>query len=193
MIPIQRTSSGDRRGFTLVELVVIMAVVAIILSLGLPALQNMIHRSKIEGAARTIAAMMRTARFEAVKRSAQVTVRIDTSSNDAVSFIDTDGDFILDGGELRLGQLNLPGGVTFSGPAAQPFVDGLDTMGTAGWASFIADGSVPTSGAFRLADARGNFVEVRVEPAASARVQIRKWDGSDWLFQGEGGSGWEWY
>jgi prepilin-type N-terminal cleavage/methylation domain-containing protein len=182
-----------KRGFTLVELVLVMAIVAVLLSLGLPALQNMIHRSKIEGAARTTASMMRNARFEAIKQAVPVIVRIDTASNDVVAFVDENSDFTLDASEQRLGQMNLPGGVAFAGPASQPFVDGLDSAGTAGWASFVTDGSVTSSGAFRLADQRGNFLEVRVEPAATARIQIRKWDGSDWRYQGEGGSGWTWY
>ncbi len=32
------------------------------------------------------------------------------------------------------------------------------------------------TGAIRFGDLRGNFLEVRVEPAATARVQVLKWD-----------------
>ena len=50
-------------------------------------------------------------------------------------------------------------------------------------------------GAFRIADQRGNFLEARIAAATTARVELRKWDGSEWREQGEEeeGGAWTWY
>ncbi|TNF73479.1 MAG: prepilin-type N-terminal cleavage/methylation domain-containing protein, partial [Acidobacteria bacterium] len=58
-----RTHSG---GFTLLEIMVVVAVVGIVALMGLPALQNMILRSKHEGAARRISMLIHQAKMEAV-------------------------------------------------------------------------------------------------------------------------------
>jgi len=180
-------------GFTLIELLVSLAIVSMLVMIGLPELMSTIHRSKLEGAARSTASMMRSARFEAVKQATTVAVRVDTNTNEVMSFIDTSADGTFDAGERELGRFNLPAGLQFAGPGALTFSDGLANDGTAAWASFVSDGSVAVAGAVRFADERNNYLEVRVAPPASARVQLRKWDGAQWRYQGEGGDSWKWY
>lgn len=180
------------RGFTLVEALIVLAVVAVITGLGMPALQQMIHRSKIEGIARQTSVMMQAARLEAIKRSRPGLVKIDTATRQIVSFIDENDDAVQDPAEGELGLLTLPSGVNFSAPPAQQAIDGFESAGTEGWVTFEGDGSVELEGAFRFGDPRGNFLEVRVAPAATARAEVRKWDGSDWQAPGEGGQAWQW-
>ena len=59
-------------------------------------------------------------------------------------------------------------------------------------AVFDSDGSVRVVGAFRTGDLEGHDLEVRIEPQATARVEIRKWDGTEYLAQGEKGKTWQW-
>ena len=60
-------------------------------------------------------------------------------------------------------------------------------------AYFGIDGTVGDNGAFRIADERGNYLEARIAAATTARVELRKWEGSEWREQGEGEQGaWSW-
>lgn len=67
------------RGFTLVELVVTIAVLAISLSIAIPSFQNAILNSKLGSSADSLAASARLAHSEAIKRNAAVTLCV--SSN----------------------------------------------------------------------------------------------------------------
>ena len=59
-------------------------------------------------------------------------------------------------------------------------------------AVFLSDGSVLELGAFRTGDLEGNYLEIRVDPKATARVEILKWDGAEYLAQGDKGKTWKW-
>ncbi len=180
------------RGFTLIELIVVLLVVGLVLGLGLPALQQLIHRGKLEGFARQTSVMMQAARFEAIKRSRQVVVQIDTTTEQVVSWVDDNGDAVQDPGELQLGLMTLPSGVDFAAPGGQAVIEGFTTAGTTGWVIYGTDGATDLAGAFRLGDQRGNFIEVRVATTAAARSTVLKWQDAQWLELGEGGGGWEW-
>jgi prepilin-type N-terminal cleavage/methylation domain-containing protein len=75
-------------GFTLIELLVVILVLAIIALVGMPALQTMILRSKLEGFARTFSVNLQVARQEAIKRSVPVVVEFDLDNNSIRAFAD---------------------------------------------------------------------------------------------------------
>jgi hypothetical protein len=57
--------------------------------------------------------------------------------------------------------------------------------------SFQTDGSVEYSGAFRIVDGWGNHLEIRVEPKATARIEILKKNAAnDYVTEGTGGAAW---
>lgn len=195
------------RGFTLLEILVVLAVLMTALLLVLPALQNLIVRSKVEGSAREIASMLQIARLEAVKRSVPMVVRLDPVSNEVIAFADVDGvdsDDPPDGiynpvagdpagqTDLQIGRAGIQERVSLRAPGGQPAVDGLPSIDGFWVVRFNPDGSAQDVGAYRLADVRDNFLEVRVGPAASARVTVNKWDGTGWWSRGEGGHPWRW-
>lgn len=190
-------------GFTLLEALVVIAIIGIIVTLGFPAIQMFIHRSKIEGIARSTGMLMKEARFEAIKRGVPVVVRADKNSPEIIAYADVDGDlvFVHDATnpddfatDYEIRRYRLPAGVTFTAPGAQPKVYGFTDLPTEDWngAVFETDGSIRDLGAIRFGDQRGNYLEVRIEPEATARVSLRKWDGASWWAQGEGDKTWEW-
>ncbi|WP_372778456.1 GspH/FimT family pseudopilin [Litorivivens sp.] len=65
---------GKNRGFTLMEMLVTLAVVAIVASLAVPSFQNMIATQRVRSAANDLVASLNFARSEAVKRNATVTM-----------------------------------------------------------------------------------------------------------------------
>jgi hypothetical protein len=81
-----------------------------------------------------------------------------------------------------LSRVNLPAKVSFE--ASRGF-GGTETV------SFQSDGSVDSTGAFRIVDAWGNQMEIAVEPQATARVEVRKKDTAGvYSTEGTGGAAW---
>jgi type IV fimbrial biogenesis protein FimT len=62
------------RGFTLVEVLVVMTITAILLAFAIPSFQTMIRNNRISSSSNSLLAAMDLARSEAVRRSTVVTV-----------------------------------------------------------------------------------------------------------------------
>jgi len=198
-----KTPRRAAAGFTIVEVLVIVAVIGIGSVMAYPALQQLIHRNKILGSAQSTGTLLREARFEAIKRGVPCVVHADGVTKEVIAFADVDGDLTFNpdpaettfrATDYELRRYNLPAGVDFVAPGAEPPVSGLTALPALPWngAVFQADGSIRDLGGIRFGDQRGNYLEARVETAASARVSLRKWDGTNWLTQGQGGKTWEW-
>ena len=61
-------------GFSLIELMITLAVLAIALAVGIPSFQGMIQRNRVVAAANELVAALQTARVEAVRRNRRVTL-----------------------------------------------------------------------------------------------------------------------
>lgn len=210
---VQRRRRLDSRGFTLIEALVTLAILAIALVLGIPALANLISRSRLEGAARELAVMAQRARLEAVKRRVQTVVEVDPATGAVLAYADVDGasagdppNLVFDpvAGELsfdtdyRIGYLDPRPGVELAAPTGGgPVLDGLtDAGGGKRVIVFRPTGAAQAAGGIRFGDAAElNFLEVRLEPAGTGRVELRKWDRdtNEWYAHREGGRPWIWY
>jgi prepilin-type N-terminal cleavage/methylation domain-containing protein len=192
-------------GFTLLELLIVLALMAIIAGLGIPNLFRMIARQKLITAARQASQSMQLARADAVKHSRVSGVAFLYASSEIVTFADTNNNMIFDAGtDPELGRWHLPTGIAFHGPTdANPgeanAMVGLtnETAGVGGEAYFRSDGSAVAAGAIRFRDERGNFLEDRIDPPATGRITVRKYRSGDpstdssWHQQGED-SQWQW-
>ncbi|HEX6198710.1 MAG TPA: prepilin-type N-terminal cleavage/methylation domain-containing protein, partial [Thermoanaerobaculia bacterium] len=78
------------RGFTLIELFVVLAILAVAMALGIPAIQNLIIRSRTEGFARELSTHLQRTRLEAIKANREGVVFLDTATGELVIFIDAD-------------------------------------------------------------------------------------------------------
>jgi type II secretory pathway pseudopilin PulG len=192
-------------------MIVIVAVIGIMATIGIPNLLRVIHRAKIEGIARETSTLMQRARSESVRQNVPTVVRFDLTRNEVVAFADVDGLAITDPPDMfynpvagqphrttdyEIGRYQLPENVLFQEPAADglgPVKDFTDN-GTERIAIFDPNGSIRATGAVRFGDLRGNFLEIRVEPAATARVQMRKWDPdlNDWQTRNQNDKPWVW-
>jgi type II secretory pathway pseudopilin PulG len=208
----------------LVEALIVVAILGVIAAIGLPALLQAIHRAKIEGIAKETATLMRKARLEAIKQGVQTVVEIDTATGEITAFADVDGTTAgsdpdgfyneVAGQPLRETDYYigtpylLPNKVNFAFPPADTdeprvatFVNMPDFKDDI--AIFQPNGSILNTGAIRFGDNRNNYLEIRVEPAATARIQIRKWntaavnlsafDNSHWFAPGDEDLPWKWY
>lgn len=170
-------------GFTLVEVLVVVTILAVLALLSFPALQRMILRSKLEGAARQTSALVRLARLEAIKRGRPATVELDPAARRVV----------LRSAGRQLAAYELPASVHFwsagdGRPVAASAIVGLSTVDGRRAVVVNPDGSVEETGAIRFgsgpfprsggaeSDRTRNFLEVRIDPQATARVTVRKYN-----------------
>jgi len=182
-------------GFTLIELMIVMIILMVVAFLGYPALHKTIIRSRLEGGVRQIAVFMQQARYESIRFNTPVVVRADYAARKVSGFRDNvTRNGVRDAGEAAVGPDNgfdLPYLIDFAAPGGFTIVEGFDEdPGNAGWAVFQSDGSVVKAGALRVADRRGNYLEVQVRPQATARIELRKFDGTAFRAQGELGKAW---
>jgi type IV fimbrial biogenesis protein FimT len=71
---------AKKRGFTLIELIVVIAILAVVAALGGPSFRDFIATQRIRNAASDLLADMMLARSEALRRNGLVTVRASNSS-----------------------------------------------------------------------------------------------------------------
>lgn len=88
-LPTTRAIEGSR-GVTLIELLVTLAVAAIVLTIGLPSFQNLIREARATSVTNQLLAFVHHTRSEAVRRGAPVTL---CASADGTSCMTTDPDF----------------------------------------------------------------------------------------------------
>lgn len=75
------------RGFTLIELMVVIAIVAIITSFALPSYRTLIEKRQVTSGAQQISAFLSSAKMEAIKRNEKVAVSTNTAGEWCMGFI----------------------------------------------------------------------------------------------------------
>jgi len=121
-------------GFTLLELMLVVAIAGLLLAFAVPAMGNFFRNARITGAANDLMAALHFARSEAIKRRLPVTLctSADPLDNNPVcdasalltgwvAFVDTNQDGLIDAGETVLLQHEpMPGTIT-ARSSANPF------------------------------------------------------------------------
>lgn len=89
---------NSKRGFSLIETLVVLALLSMLTLVALPALHRATGKVRLALAAQEVVGAMRTARFVAIRKSANVAVKFTTAAGGAVHFAlyaDGDGDGVL--------------------------------------------------------------------------------------------------
>ena len=134
------------RGFTLIEMLIVLAIGAIVLAMGLPNLTEFVADQRVRTAQSDLVGELTYVRAEAIKNAARVTMaRSGATWKDGWRiFVDANANGVLDVGEALLRTAAGPGGGAFKICATHAdFADGI---------SFRADGRVVRAGVASAAD-----------------------------------------
>ena len=197
-------TNKSERGFTLIELMIILAIMMALVAFTMPEMFAIMNRARLEGTARQAATLMRAARLEAIKQSCYGVVMIDPASREVVAFVDNDRDGVYEPTntppERLLGRIALPSRVRFQDEAGNKDMASVDDLNNPsapvalpdGQVMYQQDGSVLAFGALHFADDRGNVLEVAaVKPGTTGKVEVHKWQDGSWISNGEGGKAWK--
>ncbi len=149
------------RGITLVELLVALAVAAILLAVGVPMLRDFILNNRLTTHANTLATSLALARAEAVRRNTPVAiapVASDWSKGWTVG-VDANGDGTIDGEVVR-SEGPAPDGVTVGASATAAIV-------------FRVSGLASRAESFRICDARSGETGREVTLLTTGRAEVR--------------------
>ena len=137
-----RRSRCDQRGVTLIELMIVLAIAAVILALAVPNFREFVARNRLDGAAQDLMATLQFARSEATRRGEQVTLRLAGTAGSKnwgsgwTMFVDADRDGVLDAGEEVIRQ-----GMALTAPLTLIGSSSLDTF-----IAFNRDGRLTNAG-----------------------------------------------
>lgn len=188
-----------RKGFSLIETLIVVAIMGILVMVGMPNLMAIFKRAKLTGAAQEAVSVLRKARYEAIRRSTNVCVSPrQPAATDPMTFgafIDANGDCIFDPGDepMQWAVFNLPDGVRFEGPGGVPNNTGFPVLEGFSRLSFAPNGVAGAVGAYRLGliyqvgdpVTQRDFLEIRLPNVNSGKIEVRKYEGGQWYRQDE--------
>lgn len=173
--PTRRSS-----GLTLIELLVTISILAILMTIGVPAFTNTMVRYQMDSVASDLASFASLARSEAVSRGQNVVICKSSSPNAANASLACGGNW--EDGWIMFEDIGKDGG----------FTDGADTVlrrrSTTSWititsedttyitrVTYRSDGRPTTAGTFNLKDNSGGGVgETEVVISSSGRIRTTK-------------------
>jgi Tfp pilus assembly protein FimT len=179
------------RGFSLVEALVILAIIGILMGLSAMALSNYLPYSNLKRAARTIVSMMQTARMEAIKRNTRVAIVFNNATQGCTIYTspgpDNNWNTENDNEPYRSFTLtNLRGGISFGhGAATQsvsgtPFSSNSTNLPPNSRIVFTPRGGVAGSlGTVYIQDQRGASMAITTRSLAGSLL-VRQWEGNQW-------------
>jgi prepilin-type N-terminal cleavage/methylation domain-containing protein len=133
------------RGFSVVELVVVLAIILVLSSIAIPSLLSSMRTYRISSAASSFSALLQRARFEAIRRNTPISVRTAVVGGNTAVYIDVNGNGALDPDEPMVLQTSdiqfvaaggsVPGPATTGYPAAVS-PPGIITFGVRGTVNY---------------------------------------------------------
>ena len=120
-------SSRAPRGFTLIELVITLAVLGVLMAVAIPSFRYVQNSGRLSASANELVANLAAARMEALRRNGRVVLcssadgascSTDRASGGWLAFADADGDNTVDAGEETLLAYTAPAPITLLANAA---------------------------------------------------------------------------
>lgn len=185
---------GRRRGFTLIEILIVLVLLVTVVAMGIPLLLTGLDEYRTASAARYLAGRFRLARMNAVRRSATVAIRFDTGGRVVryAAFLDGNRNGVRTADITRGVDRPLTGfegigdhftGVTFGIQSGVPAIGEVLAaagdrnplqIGRSGIMSFTPDGCATSGTLYLRGKGKAQFA-VRVL-GATARTRVLKFD-----------------
>lgn len=185
---VNPTHERRSRGFSFVEIIIVIAIMGLILAIGIPYFTTVLHRSRVDGVAREINMTVLAARLQSIKRGQNVGVVLSTDPssaigayNTAITFVDAKPDGVLDTTTVppdvivRRDLLDPAGHRVFlridSPDQASP-----STSAATAYIVFTPFGSVGSGGdkGIYVLDNHGNTLQIAVTTPATGRTAMTK-------------------
>lgn len=167
---------ATQTGVTLIELMIAVAIFALLVGMALPSYRDWIQNSHIRSGAESIQNGLQLARGEAVRRNTTVTFVLTddaptTANAGTVTASTTGGNWVVRAGNtfIQAGERNE--GYDNLGVAASAATLTFNSLGRAG-AAFTADLTNPTGGACANADPSGPMRCLRVQVSSAGSVRL---------------------
>ena len=165
------------QGMSLAELIVVMAVMAVIVSAVATYSIPWLGREEMRGAIYTVQEYLQLARAQAITRNRDCRFMVDTATR-TVSVVDlVDPSTTSD--DITLYQATLSSKTSFARPDGGAAVTLAPLTGSVYQATLASDGSV-TSGAGLIA-MQGGDGSYRINLYGAGGVRVERWDGSSWV------------
>ena len=183
--------SRKTRGFSLVELMVVVGIALVVMAIAIPNIMTAISDYRLRSAASNLAALFQSARMKAIHDNRYYAVRYATVSGAKIAFVDVNNNNTFDNAEPNVQMPSGTSAVLGGGPSVGSLNLGWTPklppvrFNSQGFACAVSGALCSTnSGGYTVGffqyvtDTRGKWAGVLVTPAGLVRSYV--WTGSKW-------------